>query len=628
MCGIAGIVYSERHRPEAMAASIQPMTDALAHRGPDGAGIWKGAGIVLGHRRLSIIDLAGGTQPMIGPSGSVIVFNGEIYNYRELRTELESRGHRFATDSDTEVLLAGFERWGDKILDRLVGMFAFAIWEPDKKRLFLARDRLGKKPLFYFEGPDFFAFASELKSLLTLDEVRQRVDIDPLALSDYLSLGYVLTPRSILKGVVKLPAGHVAAFDGHQAVFRAWPYWRLENFVTAERRTYDAAAQDEFLGLLDDAVRLRLRSDVPLAGYMSGGIDSATVMALASRQLGGSLSAYCVGFADPSFDEYDAARRTAEHLGVNLARLPCQDMQEDELGRLVDFCDEPFADTSQIPTFQLNREAKRHTTVALTGDGADECLAGYSTYRADVLHRYFRMLPGGLRRMSLSLGHNLFKPSYRKVSFDYKLRRFLASGHLDAKTAHCWWRTIFNDEEKRRLLTPDALQACAGYEPSDAISDHFKPVAGASFLDQCLYVDIKTWLQDDILVKADRMSMANGIEVRSPFLDHRLVEFLAGLEPSAKMAGLRQKRILRQAMRPLLPNLALNRGKQGFNAPVMQYGFRTLTCRDFPEFFRHDLILDPRAEDITFKSFALGMLDIWLKKFADYKRGGAWEIRT
>lgn len=628
MCGIAGIVYSDRHLPETMAAAIQPMTDALAHRGPDGAGIWQGSGIVLGHRRLSIIDLAGGAQPMVGPSGSVIVFNGEIYNYRELRTELESKGYRFRTDSDTEVLLAGFEQFGDKVLERLVGMFAFAIWEPDKKRLFLARDRLGKKPLFYFEGPDFFAFASELKSLLTLDEIRQRVDIDPLALSDYLSLGYVLTPRSILKGIVKLPAGHAAHFDSRQGSFRTWPYWRLENFVKNKRRNYDAAAQEEFMGLLDDAVRLRLRSDVPLAGYLSGGIDSASVMALAARQLGGSLSAYCVGFADPSFDEYDAARRTADHLGVNLARLPCQDMQEDELGRLVDFCDEPFADTSQIPTFQLNREASRHTTVALTGDGADECLAGYSTYRADVLHRHFCRIPEGLRQMSQILGSRLFRPSYRKVSFDYKLRRFMASGHLDPKRAHCWWRAIFNDEEKRRILTPDAMQACAGYDPFETVLYYFKPVAGASFLDQCLYVDIKTWLQDDILVKADRMSMANGVEVRSPFLDHRLVEFLAGLEPSAKMAGFSQKRILRHAMRKFLPASALNRGKQGFNAPVMQYGFRAVTCRDFPEFFRHDLILDPRAEDITFKSFALGMLDIWLKKFAVYKRGGAWAVRT
>ncbi|MBI4968097.1 MAG: asparagine synthase (glutamine-hydrolyzing) [Rhodospirillales bacterium] len=627
MCGIAGIVTTAPGDPRLMEASVRRMTDALLHRGPDGEGVWLGDGVALGHRRLSIIDPAGGAQPMIGESGAVIVFNGEIYNYRELRADLEARGCRFKTESDTEVLLAGFEVFGEDILERLIGMFAFAIWQPDRKSLFLARDRLGKKPLVYFEGPGFFAFASEMKALLALDEVRPRVDIDPLALSDFLSLGYIMTPRSILKGIAKLPAGHCGRYQGRQAGFRAVPYWRLEDFVTAPRGRYDGRAREEFAALLDDAVRLRLRSDVPVAGYLSGGIDSASVMALAARHGGASLKTFCVSFEDASFDESELAGQTAKHLGLDLTKLPCPNLQDDELEHLGDAFDEPFADTSQIPTYLMNRAASRLTKVALTGDGADECLAGYSTYRADVLHRLVSGFPSAVLRVADGLASSLLRPSYRKVSFDYKLRRFLGGAGLDRRRAHYWWRGLFSEDEKGRILSPDIVKACAGYDPFEIYAGYFAPVRSAAFLDQCLFVDIKTWLQDDILVKADRMSMANSVEVRSPFLDHRLVEFLAGLEPPAKMLGLSQKRILRHAMQGRLPASVLRRPKQGFNAPSRPYGLNAASARDFPQFFRHDLVLDPGAEDVSFKSFALRVLDIWLRKHArdrDHRRE-AWE---
>lgn len=627
MCGIAGIVTTAPGDPPLMEASVRRMTAAILHRGPDGEGVWRGDGVALGHRRLSIIDPVGGGQPMIGESGAVIVFNGEIYNYRELRADLEARGRRFKTESDTEVLLAGYEAFGEDILARLIGMFAFAIWQPDRKSLFLARDRLGKKPLFYFEGPGFFAFASEMKALLALDDVRAHVDVDPLALSDFLSLGYIMTPRSILKGIAKLPAGHCGRYQGSQGGLRALPYWHLEGFVTAPRRRYDGKAREEFAALLDDAVRLRLRSDVPVAGYLSGGIDSASVMALAVRHVGASLKTFCVSFEDASFDESELAGLTAKHLGLDLTKLPCPNLRDDELEHLGDAFDEPFADTSQIPTYLMNRAASRLTKVALTGDGADEGLAGYSTYRADVLRGVVSGFPSALLCLADGLAATLLRPSYRKVSFDYKLRRFLGGAGLDRERAHYWWRGLFSEGEKRRILSPDIVKACAGYDPFEIYAGHFALVRSAAFLDQCLFVDIKTWLQDDILVKADRMSMANSVEVRSPFLDHRLVEFLAGLEPRAKMLGFSQKRILRHAMQDRLPAYVVRRPKQGFNAPARTYGLHAASARDFPQFFRHDLVLDPGAEDISFKAFALRVLDIWLRKHArdrDHRRD-AWE---
>ncbi|MEO5375151.1 MAG: asparagine synthase (glutamine-hydrolyzing) [Alphaproteobacteria bacterium] len=630
MCGIAGFVSPGGLTPDTAEAMVRNMVATLAHRGPDAEGVWTDGdgGAALGHRRLAVIDPASGRQPMVGASGCVIVFNGEIYNYRELRADLTAQGCRFRSDSDTEVLLAAYERHGPGVLERLIGMFAFAVWHPVERRLFLARDRLGKKPLFHFQGEGHFAFASEMKALLDLDVVRRQVDIDPLALSDFLSLGYILTPRSIFRGIRKLPAGHCGWYDVTTGEFRPQAYWRLEDHVTGPRQPYDAAARRRFADLVEDAVALRLRADVPLGGYLSGGIDSATVMAMAARRATKPVQAYCVGFADRRFDEYAQALDTADHLNLPMTRLSHETFHQDELPRLVWHCDEPFADTSMIPTYLLNRAARQFTTVALTGDGADECLGGYSTYRADLLHRVYRRVPGALHDLIHAVARKLLRPSHGKVSLDYKARQFLGSHGLSPRRAHYWWRVLFSDEEKRRILGPDSLAACGDYDPFQMFDAHFDRVASASFLDQALYVDVKTWLQDDILVKADRMSMASGVEVRSPFLDHRLVEFLARLEPRAKMAGWTQKRILKQSMAGVLPSSVLGRPKRGFNAPTVHYGFRSLTCGDFPGLLRNDLVLDPAAEDITFKSFSLGVLDIWLAMFSRYRRGEPWGLHA
>jgi asparagine synthase (glutamine-hydrolysing) len=622
MCGIAGFVIEGEARRR--SSDLKAMTSALVHRGPDGEGHVFASRCALGHRRLSIIDLAGGAQPMTGESGLALTFNGEIYNYRELRLELEAKGRRFKTDSDTEVLLAGLEMAGEAWIERLVGMFAFAAWDPARQSLLLARDRLGKKPLYYARRPGLFAFASEIKALLELPELRQTAEIDPLAISDFLSLGYVLSPKTAFTGIHRLPGGHLARFQAEGERLEIRPYWRLEEHVLAPREPYGAAARERFLELLDSAVELRLRADVPVGVYLSGGLDSSSVAALMARNHQETTRAFCVGFAEKSYTEDHHARRVAEHLGISLTILENGQPGGDILSRLMRATDEPFCDTSILPTYLLNQSARRHVTVALGGDGADEILAGYPTYRADALYRIFRHAPRAAAQGMAKLAQALLKPSYRKVGLDFKIRQFLRGHGLSPERAHYWWRVYFSEGEKQELMSGDLKAACRGYDPFETFAGHFKRVEKAGFLDQTLYVDIKTWLEDDILVKVDRMSMAHSLEVRSPFLDHRLVEFCARLAPEAKMRGGRQKAILKDVMEPFLPKDIVHRKKSGFNAPTAALA-RLVPPKESPAaLFDARFRLDPAREDVTFKSFAFAALDNWLGLFSSYQEGGRW----
>jgi asparagine synthase (glutamine-hydrolysing) len=610
VCGIAGFIgdFGGPDRP----AALTRMTATLVHRGPDGAGAWLDDHAALGHRRLAIIDLTeGGAQPMIGASGAVITFNGEIYNYQELRADLEAVGERFHSDSDTEVLLRLFEREGERCLDRLVGMFAFAIWDQRRGKLFIARDRMGKKPFAYLHDGHRFAFASEIKALLTLPEVVSRAEIDPLALSDFLSLGYILTPKTAFKNIRRLPAAHCGWFDPHTRTLTTSEYWRLDHFVLADRIAHDGRAREAFRAALDDAVRLRLRSDVPVGIFLSGGMDSSTVAALAREHTHGEVKAFCVGFAEASYDESPHAQRVADHLGIPLTVLTNPIPDAELVATLMAFTDEPFADTSILPTYLLNVSARRHVTVALTGDGADEILAGYPTYRANQYHRLAQKLPRPALQSLSRVAHHVLKPRYRKVGWDFKIRKFLSGHDLSPQRAHYSWREIFPDHDKRRLMSPDLLRACGDYDPFDSFAAAFDRVKGASFLDQSLYVDVKTWLQDDILVKADRMSMAASLEVRSPFMDHRVVELAAQLAPSAKMDARRQKVILKEIMAPHLPPAIIGRGKAGFGAPTRALGCTHLD--NAPALVRPDFHLDPMREDVTYKSFSLAVLGAWLR---------------
>ncbi|AVM75573.1 Asparagine synthetase [glutamine-hydrolyzing] 1 [Magnetospirillum gryphiswaldense MSR-1] len=603
------------------------MTTALAHRGPDGQGQWLDDRVALGHRRLSVIDLSDhASQPMIGPSGAVLVFNGEIYNFRELRKTLEEAGNHFRTDSDTEVLLRLWEIHGPQCLSMLIGMFAFALWDAQRGRVFLARDRLGKKPLYYCRNDHGMAFASEVKALMALPKIAANAEIDPLAMSDFLSLGYILTPKSAFRNISRLPAAHYAEYNVNNGSWQCFEYWRLEEHFLSPRLPHNKEINEQFMDLLTDAVRLRLRSDVPVGIFLSGGMDSSAVAAIAAGLDKASTKAFCVGFHEQSYDESVHAQAVADHLGIPLTILENRPADDALIQFLIGQVDEPFADTSIMPTYLLNENARKHVTVALTGDGADEILAGYPTYRANSYHKVVRRLPrgvmGGLSRMA----NHMLRPRYRKVGWDYKVRQFLRGHALSPEQAHYSWRTVFSEAEKHQLMGAELVRSCRGYDPFTTFAEAFAKVQGANFLDQSLFVDTKTWLQDDILVKADRASMAASLEIRSPFLDHRLVEFTARLPVSAKMDLRRQKIILKDVMKDILPDRVMRRRKAGFNAPTLSLQKTALSHPGPDGWFNQSHHLDPRREDITYKSFSLAMLGAWLQLFERFRETGYWKL--
>jgi asparagine synthase (glutamine-hydrolysing) len=568
MCGIAGIM---RFQGGNDLEAVRHMTRALAHRGPDAEAVIEDRGATLGHRRLSVIDLDhAADQPMQDPeSGAWIVFNGEIYNYANLRRELETEGARFRTKSDTEVLLAGLVRHGASYVERLNGMFAFAVWLPRDGRLILARDRLGKKPLYYQNIRDGLVFASDLTALSLHPEVSRHVD--PIALGQYLGLGYTTTERCIVEGVKKLPPSHVltVARDGRQTLA---PYWDLAVKLRDKRAfASEAEAADAIGAALDESVRARLVSDVPLGAFLSGGVDSAAIAESIVRQRGGdAIRALTMDFDVADHSEVAAATETARVIGMaHEVRMVAADAML-EIDKITRFADEPFADTSMLPMFQLSALARQSMTVALSGDGGDELFAGYVTNTADLLHRATSLVPGSIVRGAAAAVEALWRPNFGKVSADYKVRRFLAGHELDDDRAHVFWRGIFDAGDRAALLRPEH-EAARTADPFDAVAPHATAVAGCHPVDRAMYIDIKTWLADDVLVKVDRMSMAHGLEVRAPFLDHRLVELAAQLKPEWKFRRLRGKRILRRALSRRLPPRILDRPKQGFNAPVSRW---------------------------------------------------------
>lgn len=549
------------------------MVRRLAHRGPDHEGIATRGAAVLGHRRLAIIDLSpDANQPMADVEGGVwIVFNGEIYNYRELRADLIARGARFHTSSDTEVILEAYKRWGDACLERLNGMFAFGLWDERHQRLLLARDRLGEKPLYYAELPGRgIVFASELKALRLYPGVGR--DISPGALSHYLSLNYILHNECILQGAHKLPPGHFLVVEREQPI-QVRSYWDIaHNFRNKRVVRSRAQAAEELSTLIDDAVRLRLVSDVPLGAFLSGGIDSSAIVGAMRRiRPNADTLSFTIGFPEAGFDETPAARATARALaaqhheqvvGVDLAR---------DLPAIVEAVDEPFADTSIVPTYHLAEFARSQVTVCLSGDGGDEIFAGYPTYAADRLRHLTAWMPSPVTRMLAQLTDRIMPVRHTKVGFGYKLRQFLHGHALPAERAHYSWRTIFSDELKRDVLAPDVRATVMSTDPYAIFDHYFRDVADCDYLDQAMYVDIKTWLVDDILVKLDQATMAHALEARLPLLDYRLVEYAASLPVSWKYRGLEQKHIFRLSQRNRLPETVLRRRKTGFNAPVSQW---------------------------------------------------------
>lgn len=624
MCGIAGFVGREDLGSHSDSAEVLGrMCRIIRHRGPDDQGMIVKGDVALGMRRLSIIDLSGGHQPMSGEGGfATVVFNGEIYNYRELRKDLQSRGHVFQTDSDTETIVHAYEEFGEDCVNHLRGMFAFAIWDAPQRSLFLARDRVGKKPLYYTLTPrGTLVFGSEIKALLEHPGVQRAVNVD--ALDAYFSLGYVPDPLSIFRGIKKLPpASHLRFSAGEVSVK---PYWDFR-FEATERKGEEEYL-DELRALLDESVRLRLVSDVPLGAFLSGGIDSSAVVALMARNMDQPVKTFSIGFHEDSYSELKYARVTANKYGTDHHEFFVTPQICDVVDKLAWHFDEPFADPSAIPTYMVSKLAREHVTVVLSGDGGDELFGGYTRYVEERRRRFFLALPQSLRkevmqRLSRNLPHGAWGRNYlNNVSLD-SVDRYLDSV------------SIFTGLNKRSLYTEDFAARLNNHDGVAAMFQDYAARVGTNEpLDTLLYIDSKSYLPGDILTKVDRMSMAVSLEARAPLLDHKLIEFVTRIPASLKMRGSETKYLLKRAMAELVPAEILNRKKQGFGMPIQEWINQQLRDRIRETLTenrtRQRGIIDHRyvarlldehergRRDHSTSLWALMMLELWYRTFVD-----------
>ena len=552
MCGICGVV---RMNPPARVdeAVLRRMSDTLRHRGPDDGDVFLAGNVGLGHRRLSIIDLTGGHQPMANDDESVwIVYNGEIYNFLELRASLEAKGYSFKTKSDTEVILRSYEAFGEGCVERLRGMFAFAIWDVRERRLFVARDRIGIKPLYYTVHDGTFLFASEIKALLQWPGVPR--EVDPVALRQYLQLRYVPGPRTMFRDIFKLQPGHtLSLYRGKTTVHEYWDLPRHE----AEAPAGDDAVE-HFRHLLDESVRMHLVSDVPLGVFLSGGLDSSTVVA-SMAPLVDAIQTFSVGYPDggpgSAMTEFAFARMVSDRFGTIHRELELgPDLYWESLDRLTWHFDEPVADPAAVPLYFLSKRARDFVTVVLSGEGADEMLAGYAIYQRMLALERLRRIPGA------SLGARLARYTPGR-----KLRRYLSALGQPLRQRYRGVSRLFSEEELDHLLVP---QLRVDAHDATSVEQGLGRLGSLDPLHQMLYFDMKVWLPDDLLVKADKMTMATSLELRVPFLDHRLLEYAWRLPADLKLRAGTGKHLLRQAVAGRLPAPILSRSKLGFPVPI------------------------------------------------------------
>jgi asparagine synthase (glutamine-hydrolysing) len=567
MCGIAGFVDFGGHARDRAHALVKRMADSLVHRGPDEEGFYVDDFVALGHRRLSIIDLSSGQQPMGTLDGRVqIVFNGEIYNFVELRAVLEARGHRFKTQCDTEVILMGYLEWGEHCVERLNGMFAFAIWDARSRRLVLARDRVGKKPLYYCRQGSLVAFASELKALRAGGLCQEAVDSE--ALDCYFSLGYIPAPRTIYKGVRKLRAARCLTVSGATESERQ--YWQL-SFADPVTRSLEEATE-EFEPLLDDAVKCRLMSEVPLGAFLSGGIDSSLVVSSMARLLQRPAITNSIGFEDRQLNELPLAGAIASHLRTEHHEHVVKPKAADVLERIAWHFDEPLADSSAVPTWYVCEMAKRTVTVALSGDGGDESFGGYT----------FRYLPHMLESriraaIPVSVRHAVFGtlgalwPASAKLPKPLRLKTIFENlSRGDAEAFYCDLASLRNDT-RDALYSPDFVAELRGFTAMETVQPYYSQSDAKDALGRSQNADIHSYMTDDVLVKVDRMSMAHSLEVRSPLLDHRIIEFAAKLPAGLKVDPRGGKRLLRAMAARRLPREILDLPKRGFSIPAARW---------------------------------------------------------
>jgi asparagine synthase (glutamine-hydrolysing) len=587
MCGIAGI-FNVKEREPVSEDHLKEMTDTLVHRGPDDEGFYTSNSVGLGHRRLSIIDLSAGHQPMSNEDDTVwVVFNGEIYNYPELRALLEKKGHVFKTHSDTEAIIHLYEEEGEECFRLLRGMFATALWDERKRKLVLGRDRVGKKPLFYYYDGCRIVFASEIKAILKVPGICRDIDLE--AVSDYFSLLYVPAPKSIYTKIRKLRPGHYLTVS--ERGLKEVEYWDLsfrDNEELSEQQWIE-----RILASYRETVRIRLMSDVPLGAFLSGGVDSSSVVAMMAEAKNGRVLTCSIGFEDEAFNELPYAREVARYFDTEHHE---QIVHPDAVGiveKLAWHYDEPFADSSAVPTYYVSKTAREHVTVALSGDGGDENFAGYRRYYFDQRENWLRSwLPSEVRRPVFGTLASL----YPKADWAPRIFRGKATfENLARAPIEAYFRSVsaVQTSLKNELLHPDVMSHLAGYDSLDVLRHYYDKADTEDTLSRIQYVDIKTYLTDDILTKVDRASMANSLEVRAPILDHKFMELAARIPSSLKLRGRVGKYIFKKTLEPLLPQATLTRPKMGFAVPLARW-FR----HELKE-MAHEVILGRHAEDFT-----------------------------
>jgi asparagine synthase (glutamine-hydrolysing) len=589
MCGIAGWANLDANKPSqnTSEAILHSMCERMNHRGPDSEGLWSDESVALGMRRLSVIDLATGEQPVYSEDKSIVVMmNGELYNYKAVRADLERRGHKFETNTDTEILPHLYEEYGEAMLEHFSGMFVFALWDKRKKKLLIARDRFGEKPLYYgvFDGK--LIFASEPKVLLEHPSVKTEINTD--ALRSYLSFDYVPAPASIYKNIYKLPAAHLLVLEKGEIKTRR--YWNLSFHQNGNTPTVEKAAE-QLRELLSDAVRLQLVADVPLGILLSGGVDSSTVAAFATQFSTERVKTFSIGFEEDSFDESKYARQVAAHLGTEHYEDKLSvERAADLISEIGTWLDEPMSDGSLIPTFLLARFVRKHVTVALGGDGGDEIFAGYPMYFAHKVANVYGAIPQILRNVLIEPIVNNLPVSNKNLSFDYKAKRFVAASKYDTVTRHHSWFGSFSIDEQNDLLNKDVLARTSGDIYKDA-KELLKITDAKTDVERMQFLDMNFYMAEDILTKVDRASMAVSLEVRAPFLDPRVAQFAASLPLEYKLKGNKGKYILKKAVEPLLPKAILQRPKKGFGIPIAEW----LRGRLNP--LMHDLLAPDRLKN-------------------------------
>jgi len=576
MCGIAGLIFSDKSRPVDTSV-IEEMCAVIHHRGPDEWGMWVEGQVGIGMKRLRIIDLAGGHQPMANPDGTVrIVFNGEIYNYREIRTDLERRGYRFVTNSDTESILHLYEEYGQDCVNYLRGMFAFAIWDATSRRLFMARDRLGKKPLHYLHDGEKLVFGSEIKSILRYPGYKPEVNRPGIV--NYVAYGYSPDPDTLFSGVSKLPPGHRMTWENGRISIGS--YWDVEY-----RPDYSMSEQ-QILGeterLLEESVKIRLMSDVPLGAFLSGGIDSSLVVALMARNMGEPVKTFSIGFDEKKYNELPYARMVAQKYGTDHHEEIVRPDAEEVIPHLIKMFDEPFADSSAIPTYYVSRLARRHVTVALSGDGGDEMLGGYDRYLDSSLSNITDKLPHSLRKAFMGFPAGLLPESFPGIN----TLRYLAA-NADQRYIAKMTKGVSWIHEK--LFSPDLIRIAGTSDPSIPLLRLLPKVKMHDQITRRQYLDCKTYLPGDIMTKVDRASMLVSLETRAPLLDHHFVEFAFRVPVQYKVHGRTTKYMLKQLAYKLLPHELVDRPKMGFAMPVSQW-----INSDWKE-MSEDLIIGRRA---------------------------------